>query len=149
MCSEARVPRGLIDTNVFIHAQTHDAYAEECLQFLEAVQRGQVEVRLEPIVLHELSYALPHYRKGMTRAEVAEYLLAVLAWEGIDGDKGLLVSAVERWRDTPGLAFVDAYLAVLARHEQCAVYTKNVAELAAQGALVANPLPGHGRGGQE
>ncbi|MDA8186656.1 MAG: PIN domain-containing protein [Dehalococcoidales bacterium] len=132
---------GLVDTNVFIHAQTHDVLAEECLRFLEAVQRGEVEAQLEPVVLHELSYALPHYRKGMTRQEVSEYLLAVLAWKGITGKKDLLVNAVERWRDSARLAFVDAYLAALAAEAQSPVYTKNVAELEAQGALVPNPLP--------
>ncbi len=132
---------GLVDTNVFIHAQTHDAYAEECLEFLEAVQKGRVRARLDPLVLHELSYALPHYRKGMARAEVAEYLLAIVGWEGIDGDKVPLVDAVVRWRDTPGIAFVDAYLASVALREGRPVYTKNVAELAAQGVVVPDPLP--------
>jgi predicted nucleic acid-binding protein len=130
-----------VDTNVFIHAQTHDALAEECLRFLEAVQRGEIEVRLEPMVIHELSYALPHYRKGMTRNEVSQYLLAVLAWKGITGEKDLMVNAVERWRDSVRLAFVDAYLAALAAEMQCPVFTKNVAELEGQGALVPNPLP--------
>lgn len=138
------MPDGLIDTNVFIHAQTYDVHAEECLQFLEAVQDGRIQVRIEPIVLHELSYALPHYRRGMTRAEVAEYLLTILGWEGVTGDKNLLVDTVERWRDTPGLAFVDAYLASLATQDDCPIYTKNVAELKAQGAFVPNPLP-HGK----
>jgi predicted nucleic acid-binding protein len=135
------VQQGLIDTNVLIHAQTNDRYAEECLQFLEAVASGRIRARLEPIVLHELAYALPHYRKDMKRTEVAEYLLAVLSWDGIVADKSLLVDVVERWRDTPGLAFVDAFLAALAGQEDCAVYSKNVTELAKQGVLVPNPLP--------
>lgn len=141
-CWGSNVPPGLIDTNVFIHAQTRDAHSEECLQFLEAVKDGRIEVRLEPIVLHELSYALPHYRKGMTRAEVADYLLAILAWEGIGGSKDVLVAAVQRWRDTARLAFVDAYLAALAALDGCPVYTKNVAELERQGVAVPDPLPG-------
>ena len=135
------MPPGLIDTNVFIHALTHDVHAEECLGFLEALETGHAQARLEPIVLHELSYALPHYRKGMPRAQVAEYLLAVLAWSGIIGEKGVLVDAIERWRDGPRLAFVDAYLSALAIRDGCPVYTKNVTELAAQGATTPNPLP--------
>lgn len=70
-----------------------------------------MQAHLEPIVVHELSYALPHYRKGMTRAQVAEYLLAVLAWDGVVADTDLLIQTVERWRDAKGLAFVVAYLA--------------------------------------
>jgi len=135
------VADGLVDTNIFIHAQTHDAHAEDCLLFLDAVRAGRVRAHLDPMILHELSYALPHYRKGMTRAEIAEYLLAILAWDGFTGDKGLLVNAVERWRTTPRLAFVDAFLATLAVREQCAVYSKNVAELQGLGAVVPDPLP--------
>lgn len=111
------MPPGLLDTNVFIHALTHDRLSEECLRFLEALERADLEARLEPIVLHELSYALPHYRNQMTRVEVAEYLLAILAWEGVVADKELLIETVERWRDSAGLAFVDAYLASLATRE--------------------------------
>jgi predicted nucleic acid-binding protein len=132
---------GLIDTSVFIHAQTRDQHSQECRRFLEAVERGDVQARLEPIVLHELSYALPHYRKQMTRDDVASYLLAVLGFVGIVGEKDVLVDATERWRDTPGLAFVDSYLAALGAVRGCLVYTKNVEELRGQGVEVPVPLP--------
>ncbi|MGH2458206.1 MAG: PIN domain-containing protein [Chloroflexota bacterium] len=134
---------GLLDTNVLIHAQTRDEHAEECLGFLEALQVGRRRARIEPLVLHELSYALPHYRKGMTRSEVAECLLAILGWDGVTGDKSVMVSTVQRWRDTAGLAFVDAYLATLAIRDGCAVYTKNAGELTRQGVEAPSPLPGH------
>lgn len=132
---------GSIDTNVFIHALSHDDCAEECLRFLEAVQEGRIAAHLEPVVVHELSYALPHYRKGMTRREVAEYLLAILAWEGIHAEKDLLISAVQRWRDHARLAFVDAYLAALAARDGSPVYTKNLGDFAALGVHAPNPLP--------
>lgn len=133
---------GLLDTNVFIHAQTRDEHSEECLEFLETLRAGRRQAQIEPLVLHELSYALPHYRKGMSRSEVAEYLLAILGWDGVGGDKDLMVSTVQRWRDTPGLAFVDAYLAALAIRDGCVVYTKNVGELIRQGVDAPSPLPG-------
>lgn len=132
---------GLIDTNVFIHARTYDAHPEQCLNFLEAVQRGAILTPLDPVVLHELCYALPHYRKGMSRSDIAEYLLAVLAWEGIVADKAFLIEAVERWRDAPGLAFVDAYLSARAARDDSPVFSKKVAELEAQGISIPNPLP--------
>lgn len=132
---------GLVDTNVFIHAQTHDALADECLNFLDAVEEGRVQVRLDPLVLHELSYALPHYRRGMSRAEVAEYFLAILAWDGVIADKAVLIESVERWRDSNHLAFVDAYLAATAFRGNVPVYSKNVGELRAQGVDVPDPLP--------
>ncbi len=132
---------GLLDTNVFIHAHTRDRWAAECRAFLTAIENGKVSAVIEPLVLHELSYALPHYVKQMTREQVGEYLLMVLRWEGVQGDKDTLVETVMRWRATPGLAFVDAYLAVLARQRGCPVFSKNVKELAAQGVVVPARLP--------
>jgi predicted nucleic acid-binding protein len=132
---------GLLDTNVFIHAHATDRFSDECRRFLFAVEQGEVPAHLEPLILHELSYALPHYVKQMTRAQVAEYLLMVLSWKGVQGDKDLMVDAVERWRSTSGLSFTDAYLAALARRRQCAVYTKNVREFEGQGVAVPQPLP--------
>src|SRR5207249_10689043 len=113
----------------------------ECLRFLEAVERGDVRAEIDAMVLHELSYALPHYRKGVPRDHVAEYLLAILAWQGATGDKSVLARAVQRWRTSPALAFVDAYLAARAAQEQSVVYTKNVRELREQGAEVPERLP--------
>src|SRR5690349_5491705 len=120
---------GLLDTNVFLHAHTHDAFSEECGRFLAALEAGDVSARLEPLILHELSYALPHYLKQMTRADMAEYLLMVLAWPGVRGDKATMIDAVQRWRVSAGLAFADAYLAALASRERTVVFTKNVDEL--------------------
>ena len=132
---------GLLDTNVFIHAHTTDSISEECRRFLAALERGRVQAHLEPLILHELSYALPHYVKQMTRQQVAEYLLMVLSWDGVQGDKAVMVDAVQRWQGTPGLSFVDAYLASLAAERSCPVYSKNVRELKAQGVTVPDSLP--------
>lgn len=132
---------GLLDTNVFIHAHAQDAASADCRRFLAALEAGRVSARLEPLVLHELSYALPHYIKQMTRMDVAQYLLMVLGWEAVQGDKGIMVDTVERWRDTVGIAFVDAYLAAVAREQGRAVYSKNVRELRSQGVDVPYPLP--------
>ena len=134
-------PAGLLDTNVFIHAHAHDALSEECRGFLAALETGDVAAYLEPITLHELSYALPHYVKQMTRVQVANYLLMVLAWEAVQGQKGIMVDAVERWRVTAGLSFADAYLAAVAATQGRPIYSKNVRELAGQGVQVPNPLP--------
>ena len=133
---------GLLDTNVFIHAHTNDAWAAECRAFLAELERGTVTAVLEPLVLHELSYALPHYVKQMTRDQVGEYLLMALRWPGVQADKDTLVETVMRWRVTPGLAFVDAYLATLAHQRNCPVYSKNVRELSGQGVDVPACLPG-------
>jgi len=77
----------------------------------------------------------------MTRDDVAAYLLTVLSWPGVVGEKDTMVDAVERWHDTPGLSFVDAFLAAWALVTNRPVYTKNVAELQGQGVDVPQPLP--------
>jgi predicted nucleic acid-binding protein len=131
---------GLLDTNVFLHAHTTDALSVECQQFLAALEAGTVRAQMEPLVLHELSYALKHYLKQMTRQDIAQYLLTVLGWKGVTGEKDTLAQTVQRWVQTPGLAFVDAYLAELAQQRDCPVYTKNVRKFRAQGVVVPNPL---------
>lgn len=136
---------GLLDTNVFVHAYTHDALSDECRGFLHGLERGAVQARLEAVILHEMSYVLPRYFKQMTRQDLAAYLIMVLGWPGVHAEKALLADTVVRWRDTPGLAFVDAYLAALAIRDGRPVFTKNVAELSGQGIVIPQPLPGQDR----
>lgn len=132
---------GLLDTNVFIHAHTADASSAECRRFLEALEAGRVRAQLEPLILHELSYALRHYLKQLTRDDLAQYLLTVLSWPGVTGDKDVLVGAVQRWHERAGLSFADAYLAELAGRRGVPVYSKNRAELLAEGVAVPDHLP--------
>lgn len=111
---------------------------------LAALEDGSIQAQIEPIVLHELSYVLPRFMRQMTRKDVVAYLLGVLRWPGVRGEKDLLTDALQRWGRTPGLGFADAYLAVLASRRQCSVYTKNVQELTRQGVDVPDPLPNSG-----
>ena len=126
---------------LFIHAYAHDPFTEECRRFLLALEGGRVRAVLDPVVIHELSYALPRYLKQLTREDVAEYLLMVVGWGGIQCQKDVLVDALQRWRGTPGLGFTDAYLATLAESSGSPVYAKNVAEFRTQGVAVPDPLP--------
>lgn len=134
-------PVGPIDTNVFVHAQTTDSLSEECRQFLTGLERGQLSAYLEPVVLHELSYALRRYREQFTKSQVADYTLTILSWPGIHAEKPLLIDAIDRWASTPDLGFVDAYLAGLATQHSSPVYTKNVRHFADQGVTVPDLLP--------
>jgi predicted nucleic acid-binding protein len=131
---------GFLDTNVIIHALTNDGHSSECRRFLEEVEAGRIRVKVDPLVIHELTYALPRYRRQFTRADVAEIAQSILASAGVDGSTGGLQEAVSRWAETPGLGFVDAYLAVLALQNDCPVYTKNVREIIGQGVTVPDPL---------
>jgi hypothetical protein len=84
---------------------------------------------------------LPRYVKQMNRQQVAAYLAMVLSWDGVQGDKGIMADAVQRWHDTPNLSFADAYLAALATERKCPVYSKNVRDLRGQGVAVPDRLP--------
>ena len=132
---------GLLDTNVFIHAQTTDHLSEECRRFLVAVERGEIRARLEPVVIHELSYALKRYRQQMTRDQIAEYLRTVLLWPGIHGETTVMLDAVDRWEQHPNIGFADAYLAALAAARAYSVYTKNIRHFTGPGVEVPDPLP--------
>jgi len=77
----------------------------------------------------------------MDRAAVGGVLVMLLSWDGVTGPVDTLIDAVQRWGATPGLAFVDAFLAARAAAERAPVYTKNVRELRVQDATVPDPLP--------
>ena len=140
--SVAERETGLLDTNVVIHAFASDSLSDECERFLRALREGQLRAILEPVVVHELTYALPHFVQQMTRSDVAAFLLDLIGWEAVQADKANLARALEHWRDSPGLGFVDAYLGALALSFDQPVFSKNVRDFARFGARVADPLPG-------
>jgi predicted nucleic acid-binding protein len=131
----------LLDTNIFVHAQANDQWSEKCRRFLAGLQRGTIRSRLEPAVLHELTYVLPRYLRQLGQHDVGTYLRSILSWPGIQGDIALMDETLRRWSDTPRLGFVDPYLAALAARHGCPVHTKNVSEIAGQGLRVPDPLP--------
>jgi predicted nucleic acid-binding protein len=130
----------LLDTNVFIHAASTDEHSEECRTLLAELQYGRRFARLEILVVHELTYTLPRYLKQASKFQIVNLILAIVEWPGIVIDKPMIRGALIRWRDTQGLSFTDAYLAQRAESDGCAIYSKNVRELRAQGAVVPDPL---------
>lgn len=131
---------GILDTNVFLHAHTSDDHARECQRLLTAVATGNQVAVLDPLVAHELSYALPRLRKQMTRADIADYLLQVLSWDGIRGETDLLTDTIRIWRAATGIGFVDAYLAARGRRESRPIYTKNRRHFEGRGVVLPDPL---------
>ncbi|MCC6791672.1 MAG: hypothetical protein IT336_08310, partial [Thermomicrobiales bacterium] len=110
---------------MLIHSLTNDQSSEECDAFLAQVAAGTIRVRVEPVVVHELTYALPRYFKQFNRMHVATTIESLLTMRGIDGDTDVMIEALHRWAFTPGLGFVDAYLATRSIREGCPVYSKN------------------------
>jgi predicted nucleic acid-binding protein len=135
---------GVVDTNVFVHARTSDAQSGECRRFLRLVERGEAQMWLDPLVVHELSYVLSRGWPGVGRQRIGAYLRQLLDWPGVlAADADLLRATLDRWSRVDGLGFVDAYLVELAGQRGGApIYSKNVRQLRAQGARVPDPLPG-------
>lgn len=92
----SREIEGLVDTNVFLHAQTTDTHSLECRALLRALESGETQARLEISVRHDLTYALPRYVKQFGRQETGHYLRQVIAWPGIIAEKQLLSDSMQR-----------------------------------------------------
>ncbi len=123
-----------------MHALSNDSHSAECSALLEALRQNAVTAVFDILVLHELTYAIPRYRKGSTRSGLASFLTGVIEMPGVVCDKALFIDSLKRWSETPGLGFVDAYLASRAVSEDAPILTKNIRELRSQGATVADPL---------
>jgi predicted nucleic acid-binding protein len=133
---------GRIDTNVFVHALKDDPQSEECRSFIRLLQNGHVRARLEPYVVHELSYILPRRLQDWNRRQLGAYLLNLIEWPGIECDRPLLQSVIVRWSTGPQISFVDAILWAEALRDGTPVYTKNNKDFVGGDVEVPNPLPG-------
>jgi predicted nucleic acid-binding protein len=138
---------GLIDTNVLIHALTTDRQSQDCREFLLRVRQGEQSFTLTTVVVYELTYALGRYKKEMSRLEIGDYLISVMALPNVRVDDDALFGAVRAWSMNPELGFADAYLGVRAERERVPVYTKNVRHFRSFDVEVPNPLVQDGSGG--
>lgn len=124
---------GLLDTSVLIHSLTHDEWSDSATELLNQIERGQRRVYVDAVVVHEMTYAYLHYRKGASRDEIATTVAALLDWSGVVGPKADLQAAVALWKADRGLGFVDAYLCIRAEREGLPVYTVNRKDFLRQG----------------
>lgn len=105
----------------------------ECRRLIEAIQRGEVAVTVDPAVLIELAYVLqrpdfaPQGRPPRTRRDVAHFLLGVLGWPGIEmDDKALAASALTAWWTGQADSLTDCYLQAKAQAAGGVVCADNV-----------------------
>lgn len=131
---------GLLDTNVVIHALRRDHRSDECREFLALVSTGERRVRLEVFIVHELLYVMRRVFKQKSRQELADSLIEIIAWPGVDCERQLLLTALERWKNTPGLEFPDALLVARAQMDSTRVFTTNVKDFLGAGVEIPNPL---------
>lgn len=131
---------GLLDTNVLIHALTTDGQGEDCRRFLARVRSGELSVLLTSVVAFEFTYAVGRFAKQMTREDIGDYLISVMAMPAVEVEDDLLIDAVRMWSSTPDLGFVDAYLGVRGERNQAPIFTRNVRHVARFDVDVPNPL---------
>lgn len=117
---------GFVDTNVFLHAQSHDEHSRWCRELLRCAANGTLSLAIDPIVLHELTYVLPRYVQQMGRRDVALYLRTVVAWPGIVlHDEPFWLSVLDTWESDGRLSWADAVLIRRAQAAERPVWTRN------------------------
>ncbi len=117
---------GYVDTKVFLHAQANDAHTSTCRALLRAAAAGRIILRLDPLVLHELTYVLPRYVKTMTRADVALYCRSVLQWPGMHLEEmSFWLAVLETWETDDRLSWTDAVLIRRAQDAALALWSRN------------------------
>lgn len=111
------MPRLWLDTSIFTDAvQNHDN-SEACRNLLDAVEHGRVEAVLDPVVLCEIAYMLvkpifaPRGAPTRTPRQVAEYLLSVVGWAGVEVmERDVVIAALDTWRQGRCDDLVDAFI---------------------------------------
>ncbi len=126
-------PEGILDTSVVIHALGNDANSPSAQAFIARIESGETRVVVDPLVIHELTYAFSRFPREFTRERVAEIVLSLLDVSGSSTMDETLRRGIEVWRESPGLSFVDAYLGARALAEGLPVYTVNRKDFLRQG----------------
>lgn len=100
------------DTNVLLRLITGDppAMLEEVRGLADRASRGEVTLRVSPVVVSEAAWALKSLYR-YPRDAVAEGLASLLAAEGVSVEDEPLVYRALRDMAQKNVAFVDAFLA--------------------------------------
>lgn len=104
--------RWWVDTNLVVRLVTGDppAMAEEAARFFEAGARGDLSLRLDPLVVAEALYALTSFYK-LPRERVVVALKEVVGLPGLRVEqRAVVLRALALHGDTPKLHYVDAWL---------------------------------------
>jgi predicted nucleic acid-binding protein len=110
------------DTNILLRFLTREPreLAERARRLIEQAERGTVTIKLAPVIVAEVVWVLgSFYRRS--QPEIAGALIPLLtttAIQTVDGER--VVAALSRMAER-NVAFVDAYLAEIARAEGAAV----------------------------
>lgn len=112
-----------VDANVLLRFITADPpdLAQRALRLIEQAERGEVTLRLSPLVVAEMVWVLGGRVYGYSRTEIAEVLIPLVTAEGIALQETDLVVAALNSMARANVDFLDAFLAETARREGEAV----------------------------
>lgn len=104
---------GWLDATIFIHALfERDPHMPRCRRILRRLEEADAEGWVDPVTIHELTYALPRAlpRQFGAKDDVVRYLLRFLGLDTVKvDDKEGLVRALRLWGDRR-IRFGDARL---------------------------------------
>ncbi|HBE31997.1 MAG TPA: PIN domain nuclease [Cyanobacteria bacterium UBA11369] len=107
-----------VDANVLLRFLTGEPpdLAQRALRLIQQAERGEVILRLSPIVVAEVVWVLGSFYR-YPRNQIAEVLLPLVTAEGVVLEESeQVVAALDRMA-TANVDFIDAYLAEVARRE--------------------------------
>ncbi|HEY9707591.1 MAG TPA: type II toxin-antitoxin system VapC family toxin [Oculatellaceae cyanobacterium] len=111
-----------LDTNILLRLITREPpdQAERALRLAEQAERGEVTLKLSPLVVAEMVYVLSSFYR-YSRAEITQVLLPLVSAQGVDLQEADLVVAALESMARANVDFVDAFLAETARRQGEAV----------------------------
>jgi len=120
---------GWLDANLFIHVLfPGDPHSSRCREILDALMDGSGVGYLDPVTVHELTYALQKVRPESfsDRKEVFKYLSAFITLDTVHIDeKDTLLKGLWYWAAGRVDKFGDGRLRALAEDRETPVYTVN------------------------
>ncbi|MBD2578643.1 PIN domain-containing protein [Oscillatoria sp. FACHB-1406] len=111
-----------VDANILLRLLTGEPpeLAQRALRLVQRAERGEVTLRLSPMVVAEIIWVLSSFYR-YSRTEIAEVLLPLIVAEGIIAEQAeQTIAAIERMAAV-NVDFMDAFLAEVARKEGGAV----------------------------
>lgn len=111
-----------VDANVILRLLTGDPphLAQRSLRLAEQAERGEVTLKISPIVIAEIVWVLSSFYR-YPRAQIAEVLIPLVTAEGVVMEEAEQVIAALDRMVTANVDFIDAFIAEIARREGGAV----------------------------
>ncbi len=111
----------LIDTNVIVRflvetPETIEKKFSGVFPFFSKIEKGDIQVRLLPLVLFQVFFVLTSYYNVPTDL-AAEKLIDLISFKGIVMDDKTAIRQCLKALETRNIDLVDAYLAAYAQHK--------------------------------